>query len=148
MESWESFLYTVFVVLELGCRGLAATLALRYRKLWKATSRHWGRTFFVVLFRTVGLWFNLDELGRLESERAVSPAGLWAPSFPRPSSGLSTSRFMWISAHHLHLHTQISLRSTQRVLAFFFFVLQKHLISTCTVSYNHIQYWRYFQLWS
>ena len=45
MESWESFLYTILAVLGLGCRGLAATLALPYRKLWKATSRHWDGLF-------------------------------------------------------------------------------------------------------
>lgn len=47
----------------------------------------------------------------------------WGKKWP-PSELLFrpfTSHFMWISAHHLHLHTQKSLCSTRRALAFFLF---------------------------
>lgn len=113
--------------------------------LWQATSRHQER---------------LLSLASVVTLQQTGMAGKWAHSVIRggkftslwaPFLISSPTSLLLLSCEFQHTIYTSTLRNPSaqrsRMLAFFFFFFSKHLISTCTESYNRIQYWRCFQFW-
>lgn len=132
--------------------------------LWKATSGarpHRGKRLFVIPPHTIGLCCNLTITSHgwnvsTPSQRSGGERGgegfadllffFFFPLIPSPTPSPHSFYFhVNFSTPFSPRHSEKSLRSPQQGSSFFFFSFSKHLISTCTESYNRTQYWRCFQ---